>query len=445
MFKLYIISISIFLILSLYWILKIVKSSFWLKKNQILNFEKKRFPIKFMVLIPVLDEGKIIENTVRYFSDLVMNYPGSKIILITTEKEFDINNAVSEKNTVVVSKKIKEKFKNIEVIHYPLRDGNMASQVNYAVHSLEKKLPKNSTLLFSLYNADSRPDIKSFEWVASENNRNSSTQVYQQYGNYLGNIGSILNRNLFSRSILISGSSWQNRWSLGFEIPHSLEQYKVSKKSVHLYPLNYCIGHGLFFTKNIFDKLGGFSEGMHNEDAIFGLKLSYLREEIKPIPYFDLSFSPDNLKGLFFQKASWFFGPVQAFDYYNVIKKDKNTIKRSLLFILSLKLFSHAIYWTIGPLVFTLIFYYSVLQNSLLYYLLFLLTFFLYLVLPNYLSYICTNPRNICKLKILSYIFIGSIPFYFIHGVAGWMSFFKYIASKTTGLKIKKRKTIMFD
>jgi hypothetical protein len=346
---------------------------------------------------------------------------------------------------------LEKKFDNVISLHYPYAEGKMAHQVNYAVSFIKSSFSVQKNDFFALYNADSQPDRGTFEWIQQcLNNNGNQPKVFQQYGNYLGNYLTLSSRAGFflKRSILIAASMWQNRWSVGFEIPHALDQFKENEYHLPIFdPLNYCIGHGLFFSYDIYEKVSGFSEDMHNEDAIFGLKLSYYHEPIIPIPFFDKAYSPDSIKSLFFQKASWFFGPLQAFEYYSQIVKTDLTIHRPRLFVLSLKLFSHAIFWIFGPSLIFFLLIYTLFAHTLLVWISFLLVVIAFLVLPNMYSLVVMQAKSPCHLPSRSaltlYVLIGSILFYILHGLSAWFSLFRYFRYRVFSHPIQKKKTAM--
>lgn len=432
MITLYYIILLGFTIVSLNWIKDIFTTSMWIKKN----LKKKITPNynkSIYILIPVLNEEKRIEKTVMYFLKTFSKFKNLRVSIITTQFESVTKNNYS---TIDIAKRLAKENKNILHFHYPETNGNMASQVNYGVNKINRKFNLNDSI-FGLYNADSRPHKKTMDWLTSNLKENPNNSVYQQYGNYLlnyNNLGSFL-----KKSILVSAGSWQNRWSFGFEIPHALSQY--NKFNLFGYPLNYCIGHGLFFTKKIFDKLKGFSENTHNEDAIFGLELSYLKEKINPIPFFDLSDSPDSLMGLLIQKKNWFFGPFQSFKYFKKIISKRKNVKKFELFIFSLKLFSHALYWIIGPSLFLLSMVLLIMDYSTLNLILFLFVFLLFLPLINFISTVKINKPKKQKPTFLHNIF-GSFIMYSMHGVSAYLALFQTIL-KIFGIQIKKGKTKM--
>lgn len=425
-----------FLISSIYWFIRIYVSNKWLVKNRKLPLANKGV-FNFIIIIPVLNEGKIIKDTIKYFLDLLESFNDSKLIIVTTSKEL-LNVDCPEENTINILKSIN--YDKLVKINYSGVDGKMAHQLNFAIDYLLKNNILNHQLV-GVYNADSRPEKETFSWVAAS--FNTSDKVLQQYGNYFNNLDSISKKSFFSKSILFSSSTWQNRWSIGFEVFNNLKQLSLlnNKKYPLLYPINYCIGHGLFFTKDIFLDVGGFSENTHNEDAILGLELCYKKEYIKPIPYFDYADSPNSLKSLFFQKATWFFGPFQSFTYYDILRRKNRRTNHFKLFILSSKLFLHAVYWVVGPLLLLYLFIHSLIAKD---FLLFIITYFVYLVIPNFIAYLLTGKdKKIKTYKVFIYIFIGSFFAYILHGLSAYYSILRSIYSLLTKKKIEKYKTKM--
>lgn len=486
-----------FVIVSLYWYFRILVTTQWIKHsrnaycsdNEFANYDSRIY-----VLIPVLDEAERIEKTVEYFIDNFQHLIKFNIVLISTEREFDLFNyktkvlldrlasisypqkiiefvylktgirlgdeydnisiirdrarnlIIKRRNTIDVIREISRNNRAVKIFHYPESDGKMANQLNYAINKIINENDDcNSRDIFCVYNADSRPHPKTFDWVLRVFN-SSNVKVFQQYGNYLKNIYDF--EGTIKSKILISAALWQTRWSIGFEIYNALRQLKFQDKKLSLnYPLNYCIGHGLFFTKDIYQCLGGFNEQMHNEDAIMGLELSYLGELIMPIPYFDESETPNSIIGLYKQKSNWFFGPLQAFSYYDRILSERNigNLKDRLrLLVLSIKLFFHAVYWVSGPLLLTASFIVAIYINNLYFGLLFAIEVIIFLVIPNILTwFIVEDLRKIKFLSLLSNLFIGAAPCYFLHGLSAHRTLLRVLINKILMRQIIKEKTIM--
>lgn len=423
-----------FVILGLFWFKKMKDAFEWVSKNKkVGKFDKTK---NVFVIIPVLDETKRIERTVGYFLSTFKHLKSMKVVLVTTESEYLLKNRTKE-NTIDIAKRLSEKNKKIVHYHYPIAGKKMAHQINYAINSIIRKVKPD---LFVVYNADSRPHKKTFDWVLSHDD----FKVFQQYGYYFKNVNEFKG---ILKPVLWSAAGWQTRWSIGFEINHATKQFKfLNKKDIFFrklrYPLNYCIGHGLFFTPEVFKKLKGFDEDMHNEDAIFGLELSYLNEPIVPIPYFEVSDSPNRIKSLFIQKSTWFFGPLQAFAYMKKIMRKRKNIDFLALLALTSKLFSHAVYWIAGPTLMTFSILLALINLDLIKLLLSFIMIILFLALPNYLAWLfCVDKKNKNRKLVFAYQLFGSFFCYFLHGLSAYRTLANVTISKLISKDIKKIKT----
>ena len=78
-----------FLLLSAYWFIRIYISNKWLAKNRrtpLIN----RGDLNFIIIIPVLNEGRIIKDTIEYFLNLLKPFTNSKLVIVTTNKEWKV-------------------------------------------------------------------------------------------------------------------------------------------------------------------------------------------------------------------------------------------------------------------------------------------------------------------------------------------------------------------
>ena len=432
------------------WLFRIYKSYVWIKKERVaFNQEKNSAPmLKMHILIPVFLEADIIEKTISYFDTIFLKEKENcHLVIITTEKEFILKK--NEITTIDVVKEVLAKKEHITHIHYPHMEGKMAHQLNYAINLLTKDETLKVDDFVVVYNADSRPEVETIDWINFKS-REKEISVFQQYGCYSGNIHDLQNSK--SAPILLASSLWQTRWSIGFEIFNSLKQFDYQNRKEKLwlnYPLNYCIGHGLFIKKNVLEKMGGFSEDSHNEDAILGLQLCHSQELIMPIPYFDISESPDTVKMLYTQKSNWYFGPLQAYSYMlTLLRKAKYDMRgKTRLFLLSTKLFTHAIYWIVGPSLIILSLIISLIYCSPLLLFMSLVSIVLF-SLPSIISH-----KIILKLKLVPSSFAlhesfrdnsyGFFFFYVIHGASAYRGISMYLKQLISGKKAPKDKTII--
>ncbi|MGD8374230.1 MAG: glycosyltransferase family 2 protein [Candidatus Woesebacteria bacterium] len=357
----YLLICAIFFVISSKWIISIFSARKWIVQET-KNTEKVAFNHKpIFVLIPVLAEVDRIQKTVSYFLDTFSGRINIKIVLITTEAEYKYKFAGP--NTIDICKRLARQNNNrILHVHYPKNNGRMSHQLNFAITKLGNILEPDS--LLTVYNADSKPHPLTFDWVLQKRVHDPTQQIFQQYGDYTKNINGKTN------GILLSAALWQNRWALGFELSKVLRSIPNVNNNYLLRPLNYVIGHGLFMTRNFYDQSIGFSEIFHNEDAILGLEISFLRQKIMPLPFFDVSDTPDTIRSLYTQKIHWFFGPYQAFKYFSfLLKKYQNCslMDKITLALQSFKLFAHAIYWVAGPFFILFLLVYPLTTRNLLY------------------------------------------------------------------------------
>ena len=128
-------------------IIRVAVSIYNIKKSLIFLSRYKSYPKFFpdnlpyiVIVIPVLLEQRIIEETVKYFSS--MDYPREKIkvLMITTEKEYSIKSDYKE-STINLLEKLKKKYPQIKTLHYPTIDGCKSDQLNFAAEEFEELYP----------------------------------------------------------------------------------------------------------------------------------------------------------------------------------------------------------------------------------------------------------------------------------------------------------------
>jgi cellulose synthase/poly-beta-1,6-N-acetylglucosamine synthase-like glycosyltransferase len=429
------------------WCYRIAYSYHWVRQERS-RHRRRRIAPQTLILIPVLFESDILEKTTAYFRDVfVAGRDNVSVVFITAEKEKLA--VLAPDDTIAVAKRMADGNRNFLHLHFPGRDGKMAHQLNYAVRRLIENGLIGEKTLIGIYNADSRPEPETIAWVGYQL-ESGPYRVFQQYGLYTGNLSNL--ERLPNRSVLVAAALWQTRWSLGFEIFNALKQRRFCRQSDRRLnnPFNYCIGHGLFVTKDIFLKTGGFNESFHNEDAFLGLQLCDMGETIVPVPYFDISESPDSVGALYKQKANWFLGPLQAFSYANNIwpRSSPALFRKIRLLALSGKLFSHALFWIAGPtlMVFVIVVSLAKLNATLL--LSAVAASFAFLIVPGYLAYaltrdFCPAHRNIKDRAILGLLAKGVTICYLLHGASAYKGLVKYARFLIGRTNMEKEKTEM--
>lgn len=383
--------------------------------NNIINFinAKKAYKNKkrksgydksnMYILLPVYKEESIADIMVDRFYK-ISKETNVKTIIIATVKEKD------NKTYNILEEKIKkEKLdKYIKLIKCDIKEGTMATQLNYAIDYIDTF--DKSDYIVGIHNADGLISKEHIEFVRNNVNLETCVQSYSYFEN--------------NSNVLLNGPvSWQNRWSYIYEAGRC---YSKFYKTSLFRNMNYVIGHGLYLKSSVLKSVGYFPEDTINEDAFLGLLLNYKNYKIIPLPYFEKADFAPSLKIYIKQQSVWFNGPKMAFNYlYRIIKNkpnrryDRMLYKNNLLnfinlFIFSFKLFLMAIYWISAVyILFVLYGYVS--------YKLFGVFGLVYVYLINYLNLVGFNYLSFREIKKetkdnIKFPFLQfPIIFYFIH------------------------------
>jgi len=278
---------------------------------------------RFIVIIPALREQAVLEETINYF--LRVNYPTDRIMLlvVTTERETAETSFFPART--LTTPQLVAKLKMVinppnglllEHLHYPDPCGIMVDQVNYAFKYIIERFPDNRSKIFAaIYNADSRPNLDTFQVVSGVALQNNG-RVFQQSALFFENIHRVVETNHFPVSrILQANSVLQSRWTLVHEISRFIRQsWFLSRLGLRLF-LAHTVGHGLFLRLDLIDEIQCMPTGTLTEDLFFGYLLSLLGEPIRPLPVMESSESPDTMVKALKQKYIWFFGPLDHLEY----------------------------------------------------------------------------------------------------------------------------------
>lgn len=409
------------LLLTVLWIFRIAYSYSHLKRirdNHAKNTAINTSHLPIRIILPVLSEEQRLEEFVSYFINTLLKESSTlELWIVTTERELK---EYPKSTTIKLAKDFADSHSAVHHIHYPNTNGVMAHQLNYAI----KTMPKDG--IYAIYNADSRPEPKTFSWI-DQHNDNTNQMIFQQYGVYTKNYSYIKTRTM--RSLLISNMYWQTRWAIGFEYYRAISAITRISWPVSLRAFNYCIGHGLFISAELIKDIK-FSEITTNEDAILGLEVALRGIAVQPVPYFDLSESPDSVSSIYHQKTNWYQGPLQSPIYYKILRARYPAINRSFIALMSAKLFTHAIYWIVGPIVVVYCFVAALMLSvTHPYSSLFILAPIAFLILPALLVNSSLKRLRVdgyppsqnkqYTFRLIVNLIVGVIPSYFVHGLAG--------------------------
>ena len=276
------------------------------------NYHERENKKKIVVIIPVLNEVKEIENCIRYFLKIKKKVD-IEIVISTTNRE----NLPQKNLTLLKARKYQKN--GIKIINYPFSDGNKASQINYCVDKIRREYD-----YIGVFDVDSRPSLKSFEYIINDK---ESCEVYQITPYYKAT-------NKKNNFQLIASLN-QNNWVRRFEIPNLIDNYYKNKNKIM-----YCVGHGLIIRKKLIKEVP-FPENTNTEDLMWGYAINNSKIYPKPVPYFDESKIALNLKDQISQTSRWYSGELDSLFklYGKKLFKNLKVLERIIFLIL----------WILGP------------------------------------------------------------------------------------------------
>lgn len=309
--------------------------------------EKKKegkFP-RIVIVLPVLREERIIEDTLEHFANL--NYPQDRfsIVVVTTEKEKASN---CKPNTIDIVWSLRRRYPMLKILHYPHPDGLKADQINYMADNFHRLFPGENSeeTFYAFYDADSRPErdtLMIFSRILLEHKK---VNVFQQSASYLNNYAALSTKGFFEGNLLKAQALKQTRFILAHEIPRIQRVFKAtsgrSKGLLDRATYAPTIGHGLFVRVSFLDEVR-FPPRHTPEDMFWGFLVTSLGEPIVFIPSLDRSETPDSIRKLFHQLASWFKGPLLGFTYRRFLRESfPKAFKRNRTRVTLMSLFALA-------------------------------------------------------------------------------------------------------
>lgn len=332
------------------------------------------------ILIPCFEETKVIAQTLKHFQNIINKIPNINIYVITTQKE-DSNIKSSKISTYSYLSNLELFHSNkFNIIHYPNISGMMADQLNYGIKKIleNSKLPQDR-IYFSIYNADSNPDISTFAEINNVINNNKFPKIIQQYSNYF------LNYN--SQNFIMKGFSI---YQTAFELRNGIINNKVS-------PLLYShvVGHGLTIRADYINNINGFNTNFWCEDIFLTGLLFNNSEHILPLYSLDNAENPGKLSTQIIQNAVWF---KTAFNHFNILKDIKNSCKiTSKGFLWLAHEFRASLVWLLMPIFLLFSFIYPILIQNFKMFILSLATYLIFVFTNYLLNLIVVNAKRFSK------------------------------------------------
>ena len=260
-----------------------------------------------LVLIPVLREQAVIQNTIKHFTQ--MNLEGIKLYLVvvgtTREKKHDKETTL-EVVEEWMSKYINDLPKNISIDYCKAEDvgGDRATQLNYAVDYI-KATKKIAELDFiGVYDADSLPSEDSLQEALYTFVHDPMVGACQQPVHFILAANKMASGK--ENPILVANAIYQTTWTIISELPMWIKYAKRYSEKLSFRHL-YLIGHGEFISEKIYDKFH-FPEYEITDGIQLGYRLGMSNIKVMPLHEFCNDDVPHKLSALVKQHKRWFGG-----------------------------------------------------------------------------------------------------------------------------------------
>jgi cellulose synthase/poly-beta-1,6-N-acetylglucosamine synthase-like glycosyltransferase len=250
------------------------------------------------ILIPVYNEGEVIESSVGYFAPLCQRQHVA-LYYISTQKEGNNGPTIQALNRL-------QGQHAFTWLHYPKSQGNKADQLNWAIDHIMSMdgLSEHTRMYFGIYDIDSRPEPAVIEHMLF-----ACDQVYQQPAIFLENYQQL---GVFQRA----GALLQTKWELERNIPVLRSNQQRSLHGLSPTSLNPCTGHGLFVRADLLQHGSLFRTDTLTEDLELGYRLTFEGIPITALPLLDLcEYAPTPFSTIT-QARRWFSGEFHLYRYY---------------------------------------------------------------------------------------------------------------------------------
>lgn len=401
------------------------------------------------ILIPVLREQNIIEDTLKHLLEQENNYFNVRVVVITTVRERLSNPTENPPLThTVISNSLKggllNQYQNKVVLieeNNPL--GNMATQINFAINILSSTAKPRSVYL--LYNADSVISPHTLSSLRKILTKAPEQFALQQPCAYVKD----MHRD--APAFLNALSIYQSWYCLGHEssLIRRYEQYTQGEKTYTLPRLGVIVGHGSGMTFETNTRNGGYPTDLLTEDLTFGFILSARSVPIFSIPAIELADVPRRFFDFIRQKSVWFWNYLGYISCYRKMLREDISWKK--LVPLFLQGIGGGAYWFFsGAFIFFPILI-GVISDSIIFTLVAIASPLIFSLLPQYILFKAL-PRILKHQKLEKYAsnmegvsFWKTIPWLLLvvltDSVGPWIASFRYLKSLFTGHLPKKYKT----
>ena len=402
------------------------------------------------ILIPVLREQSSIEDTLLHLLEQENDHFNTKAVVITTIRE-RLNNP--SENPLLTSSVISASLENrklkpfrekILLIEENEPDGNMATQLNFAVDFLSSIAKPRD--IYLLYNADSIASPQTFSSLGEILTKTTEHIVFQQPCAYVKDI------HRDAPSFLNALSIYQSWYCLGHEssLIRRYEEYSQKTEGGHtISRLGVIVGHGSGMTFETNTRNGGYPTDLLTEDLTFGFILSARNTPIISLPALELADVPEKFIDFIRQKSVWFWNYLGYASCYQ--KMLSEGISQKKLIPLFLQGIGGGAYWFFSGVFILLPIFLGITLDSAKLLLIAIASPLLFSILPQYILFemlpgvlrhqkleqYANHMETVSFWKTTPWILLVALT----DSVGPWIASFQYLKSLFTGKLPKKYKT----
>lgn len=298
------------------------------------------------VLIPLLRESNILDNMFAWLTRLQYPTEKLKIVLITTEREYEtgpdkVHDTVAGVQSHIGKFRARKDNRFIH-LHYPQMQGVKSDQLNFAVRKLRDAFPTefNNKTYLGVYDADSvtPPDVLNI--LAHQAVLGQYQNLYQQPTWYFKNYDQLPNS--IAGQLARSFAWLQNAFALYHEAHLLIDQAERKE----LTKMEYGVGHGLFVRWSFLEKIGLFPSPI--EDTRLGHIASYLGEKLYLLPVFDAAEVAVGISRQIQQSSIWFTGEAFVVEDLRIARQIGKVPPLRALRLLCYKLYRNTV-WICRP------------------------------------------------------------------------------------------------
>ena len=276
-----------------------------IRKNQS-EFHSIHLLKKLAILIPVLNETDVIEETIKFLRHILGSLQNVSVCIVGTAQERDQQglNLTLERAKMAVGDDSR-----FSIIECGAHDGLKAHQLNSATATITS--PEEETWILVL-DVDSRFDVRGLNEFIEAINRGDT--IIQQHAVFLRNIDDI-------GFLQKAQALYQSRWTLTHEMTRFALRRVTGWWNFHV------VGHGLCINLGTLKKFGGFPEESLIEDVHLGYNLSASGENPQSIFSIETADCPATLKEGWKQLYGWSLGPMHYPSYFRTYRAKFSHLK----------------------------------------------------------------------------------------------------------------------